>query len=998
MPGSYSLGDAEGTIRIKYDSRGVKDASNDIDDFSKRATKAQGNFRDVATTTGVAAGVLAAGIGLAVNAAIDFEKRVSAIGAVSGATADQMELLRKKALQLGQDTAFSASEAALAMEELVKSGLSVEDVLNGAADATVALAAAGEVSLPEAAKIASNAMNQFQLAAQDLPHIADLIAGAANASAIDVSEFGLAMSQAGAVANLVGLSFDDLATAIALLGNAGVKGSDAGTSLKTMLQNLQPTTTKQIELFKELGIMTENGTNRFFDQQGHVKSLADIAGILNVALKDMTDQQKSMALETIFGSDAIRAAAVLTQAGADGFNELAGAMDKVKAADVAKARLDNVAGSIEQLKGSLETAAIMFGTALLPVIRKVTDIITFLVNKFSALDERWQKLIAFGAVAVTVLLGVVAAIATLGAIVAGVAASLAALKIAAIIVGVIAAVAALAVGIKLLYDRSQAFRDLLGTIGQYFKAAFGFVMSIITPIFHFIKDVAIPAVQEMAQKLITNLAPAFKAIGDFIQNRVVPGIQKLQAAIAVVMPYILGFAKFLLEVAKVIVNILGKALGFLIPLLLNILGPVFSFLIDAIAGVISFIPTLIGWIKKVIDVFILVGKWVAIGIIAPFYAIYVAAKWVFEQVYSVVKTFIDAFMAVWNFLWPVIKAVFDLIVAIIGFAFDIISTIFQVWWAGIKLLWDFVWAYLIQPVVATFQAIWNFLKAAFEVIASIAKAGWDVIVAIWGFIYDWIVTPIVTAFNAVVDWIKARMDEVATIARAVWDVIVALFTAARDRIVAVVQGFTEFVTKIREHFNNAKQAAITKAEELVAWVKDLPNKIISAIGNLGSMLFNAGKALIQGFWDGMKSIWNSMTSWVEDGMSWLRGLWPFSPAKHGPFSGKGWVLYSGQALVEGFAQGIDSRSDVAANSAQNALEKVAMVLPTDHSAAVASSQLAISGTPAIAGATTSTSNSYGDVHITVKLDDIQSVKDLEELWEWIDNLRNTSRTGMEVPA
>lgn len=999
MAGNYSLGEAKGTIRIDYDGRGVNEASTAVDSLGDRARNTQQRFSSLATTTGIAATAMAAGLGLAVNAAIDFEKQISAIGAVSGASAEQLEALRAKALQLGADTAFSASDAANAMEELVKAGLSVEDTLNGAADATVALAAAGSIELPEAATIAANAMNQFNLAAQDLPHVADLIAGAANASAIDVGEFGFAMQQAGAVANLVGVSFDDLATAIALMGNAGIKGSDAGTSLKTFLQNLQPTTEKQTELFKELGIITEDNTNRFYDQNGSLKDLSSVADVLNEALAGMTDQQKALALETLFGTDAIRAAAIIANEGSEGFDALAASIGEVSAADVAAARLDNTAGAIEQLKGSVETAAIALGTALLPVIRKVTEFVTELVNWFSALDPKWQKLIAFALVAVTALVAFVAVLAGIIAAVAGVIAAFAgAGEVLAIVVGIIAGIVALAAAIKLAYDRSAEFRDLLASLGQYFQAAFGFVMSIVTPIVDFIKNDLIPAVQEISKKLQENLAPAFKAIGEFIQQRVVPGIQKLQEAVSKVMPYIIDLGKFLLGVAKVIIDVLGKALGFLIPLLANILGPVFSFLIDIIAGVISFIPKIIEGFKTFINIAKEVGKIIAIAIIAPFYAIYVAGKWVFEQLMKVVNVFIDAFKAVWNFIAPVVQAVFGLIGAIIGLAFDIITALFQAWWTVVSAIWNVFWDNVIKPVMSAFSAIWNFLQAAFDVILAIVKVGWAVIVAIWDKIYDWIVTPIVTAFNFVADWIGKKIEEARAIIAFVWDLIVALFTAARDRIVAIVNGFTEFVSKIREHFNNAKEAALTKLQELIDWVKALPGKILDALGNIGSTLFNAGKALIQGFWDGMKAIWDDMTGWVEDGMSWLRGLWPFSPAKHGPFSGKGWVLYSGQALMEGFAEGMNDRQGLVRSTAERTL---GFDLPVDHSSAVQAGQNFASGMPmsgSSSGPSSTSTATYGDVILNVSLDDLQTVRDLEELWEWIDALRNNSRRGLEVTA
>ena len=323
---------------------------------------------------------LTAGLGASVAAATSFESQMSAVKAVSGATAGEMAQLQGLALQLGKDTSFSAKEAAQGIEELVKAGISIGDVMGGAASASLSLAAAGAVSVADAAEIAANAMNQFGLQGKDLAGVADLIAGAANASAIDVGDFKFSLAAVGAVANTVGFSFKDTATAIALLGQAGIKGSDAGTSLKTMLLNLQPTTKEQISLFRQLGLLTRDGANAFFDASGKVKSMAEVAGTLQNALKGMTQQQKLATLETIFGSDAIRAAAVFANEGAEGFNEMAAAMGKVTADEVAKERLNNLKGSVEQLTGSLETAAISVGLKLTPMLKGLVDAATQMVN------------------------------------------------------------------------------------------------------------------------------------------------------------------------------------------------------------------------------------------------------------------------------------------------------------------------------------------------------------------------------------------------------------------------------------------------------------------------------------------------------------------------------------------------------------------------------------------------------------------------------------------
>jgi TP901 family phage tail tape measure protein len=365
-------------------------AESGLTSFSSKLGSVGGTM---ATAFGAAAigGVVALGGAMvaATASAAGFESQMSAIKAVSGATGSEMEALQAKALQLGADTSFSASEAAAGIEELIKAGVSVADVLGGGAAAALSLAAAGGLSVAESASIASNAMNVFSLSGGDVGHVADVIAGAANASAIDVHDFGMSLSAAGAVAATVGIGFDDLGTAIAVMGQAGIKGSDAGTSLKTMLLNLTPSSKAQIAVAKELGIVTADGANKFFDASGKAKSLSEIAGVLQTATAGLTEQQKLQALQTLFGTDAIRAAAIMAKAGSEGFDEMAASIGKVTAESVAAERLNNLTGAIGQLGGSIETVAIKMGLQLTPIIRDVVDSLTKMVNDAGPLLEQF---------------------------------------------------------------------------------------------------------------------------------------------------------------------------------------------------------------------------------------------------------------------------------------------------------------------------------------------------------------------------------------------------------------------------------------------------------------------------------------------------------------------------------------------------------------------------------------------------------------------------------
>lgn len=391
-----------GELEYKYSGGGLKAAIGDLGNLdaaaggmAQRSGLAMGGLK----VAGMAAGAAIAGVGIAavgagvgiaksVGAAMDFEASLSGIKAVSGSTAAEMELVSQKALQIGADTSFSAQEAANAIGELVKGGVSVTDVLAGAADATVALAAAGELAMPEAAAIMTAAMNTFGQAASELPHSVDMIAASANVTSMSVGDFGMAMNQVAVVADAVGFSFDDTALSITALGKAGLKGSDAGTSLKTMFMNLIPQTKAQFAEFSKLGLLTEENTSRFFDQEGKVKSAAEVAGLLKEAYAGMTEEQVLASQGIIFGSDAIRASTILTKAGAEGVDELATSMGKISAADVAKERLNNLTGSVEAFWGSLETLQIKLGLAFTPMLKVVTDFGTGVLNSLGpVLDE-----------------------------------------------------------------------------------------------------------------------------------------------------------------------------------------------------------------------------------------------------------------------------------------------------------------------------------------------------------------------------------------------------------------------------------------------------------------------------------------------------------------------------------------------------------------------------------------------------------------------------------
>ncbi|MDB1830291.1 phage tail tape measure protein [Collinsella aerofaciens] len=334
------------------------------------ATKALGEgITDLgrSMTLGLTVPIVAAG-GAATSVAASFDDAMSQVqGALGGASVD-MDGLRALALQLGADTVFSATESAQAMVELAKGGLTEAQIKGGALAASMDLAAAGQLNLAAAAATTVQMMGSFGLGAGDATRIANALAGAANASSADVSDLTQAMSQCSAQASLAGWSLEDTAAALALFADHGVKGSDAGTSLKTMLQRLAAPTDQAAEAIAAYGLNIR-------DSNGKMKDISGIADELTGKLGGLSDAERDAALQTIFGSDASRAAAILMQSGSEGLAKYIAATNDATAAEtMANAQKGELSWALENMGGAVESASIAFGTALAPAAAVVAAI------------------------------------------------------------------------------------------------------------------------------------------------------------------------------------------------------------------------------------------------------------------------------------------------------------------------------------------------------------------------------------------------------------------------------------------------------------------------------------------------------------------------------------------------------------------------------------------------------------------------------------------------
>ncbi|SET95598.1 phage tail tape measure protein, TP901 family, core region [Enterococcus malodoratus] len=426
------------------------------------------------------AGIAAAKIGG------DFEEQMSRVKAISGATGSSFDQLKQQAIDLGAKTAFSAKESAAGMENLASAGFDANEIMEampGLLD--LAAVSGGDVAL--ASENAAAALRGFGLDAGQAGHVADVFARAAADTNAEVADMGDAMKYIAPVANAMGISLEESAAAIGIMSDAGIKGSQAGTSLRGALSRLAKPTDPMIAKMDELGLS-------FYDAEGNMKSLKDQVGMLQQAFKGLTPEQQQNALVTLYGQESLSGMMALIEKGPDSLGKLTNSLkDSNGAADeMARTMQDNMNSSIEQMLGAFESAAIVIQGIIAPAIRGVADTIGGLVQKFVDAPEPIQKM-------VLVIAGLVAAIGPLLFIGGSMLVWFAKLKVAVGFlstsfpalggvftaltgpVGIIIGIIALLVGAFILaWNTSEGFRNAVTAIWESIKNTISFAVQTVS--------------------------------------------------------------------------------------------------------------------------------------------------------------------------------------------------------------------------------------------------------------------------------------------------------------------------------------------------------------------------------------------------------------------------------------------------------------------------------------------------------------------------------------
>lgn len=626
------------------------------------------------------------GLGVAaVKTAADFDSAMANVAAISGATGDDLQALRDKAREMGEKTKFSASEAADAMSYMAMAGWKTGDMLSGI-EGIMQLAAASGEDLATTSDIVTDALTAFGLTAEDSAHFADILAAASSNANTNVSMMGETFKYCAPVAGALGYSAEDVAEAIGLMGNAGIKSTQAGTALRTMMTKLQGELKLSGEALGEVTIQTANA-------DGSMRELSDILADCRTAFSKMSESEAAAAAETLVGKNAMSGFLALMNSAPGDIDKLRNAIENCdgSAENMAAIMQDNLNGQLTILKSQLEELAISFGEMLMPVIRKVVTAVQGFVDKLNNMDEVQRKTI--------ITIGLVIAalgpfLVTLGTVISTVGKSM-------------KAYASAAKGIKKLMVAVKSGTGIFGKLGTALGGISAPVLAIVAVIAVLVA--AFTHLWKTNDGFRENIIATWTQIKETVNNFCQGIVDRLNS---------LGFEfSSITEVLKAVWD------GFC-----NLLGPVFEGAFRFISDTLS---TVLDVILNTVDFFIAVfsgdweGAWEAVknifssiwnGLVSWFTNILetikgvldVALGWIgtsWEQVWTNVKNF---FTNIWNGIKDFISSTINSISTTISNVITGIKTTVNNVFSAIKTTISNIF----NGIKDTATSVWNAIKTA----------------------------------------------------------------------------------------------------------------------------------------------------------------------------------------------------------------------------------------------------------------------------------------------
>ena len=817
-----------------------------FDEYAAKAEKVGGTLTSAGQkllplSTGIA------GLGVAaVKTTADFDSEMSKVSAISGATGTDLDKLRGKAREMGAKTKFSASEAAQGMQYMAMAGWKTQDMMDGL-EGIMNLAAASGEDLASTSDIVTDALTAFGLSAKDSGHFSDILAAASSNANTNVSMMGETFKYAAPVLGSLGYTAEDAALAIGLMANAGIKSSQAGTSLRGAITNLAKPTDTVAAAMDKYGISLT-------DSSGKMLSLRELMEQLRQKLGGLSEAEQAQAAAALFGKEAMSGMLAIINGSDKDFEKLAGAIDNCDGSSekMANTMNDNLQGQITILMSQLQELAISFGEILMPKIRDIVTHIQNFVDKLNAMDEGQKETILrvgmFVAALAPMLMGLGKVITfsanvsrALGTLSAGLVKAggfsgvfTKALGLitspAAIVVGVIAAITAVIIH---LWNTNEDFRNTITAIWQKIKDAFTTFAA---------------GISERLSALgitFSDVTSAIKTIWDGFCNLLAPVLEAAFSTIAIALQTAFNVILGIWDVFSAVFS--GDWSG-----AWEAVKGIFSSIWD---GLKEYFSTIIGAVKGVADVFL---GWFGTN----WETVWNGVKTFFEGIWNGISSF---FEGIWNgistFCTTVWNGIVTNVTAFCTTVHDTISTIFN----AVKDVVSNVWETIKNVVQVAIMFIVEVIKAAFELITVPFRFIWencrDTIISVW----ETIKSAVQTAINFVKDnIITPVMNAISTTITTVWNAIQTTFTTVINAIKSAVQTAWNFMKNsvITPVMNGIKTVITT------VWnaIKTAVQTVVNAIKTTVQTVFNAVKTTVTTIWNAIKigtsTAWNAVKTAV----------------------------------------------------------------------------------------------------------------------------------------
>lgn len=755
------------------------------------------------TTPLIGVGVAAAKVGG------DFEAQMSRVKAISGATGDTFEQMKQQAIDLGAKTAFSAKESAAGMENLASAGFSAQEIMKampGLLD--LAAVSGGDVAL--ASENTATALRGFGLEASEAGHVADVFARAAADTNAEVGDMGEALKYVAPVANSMGISLEETAAAIGIMSDAGIKGSQAGTTLRGALSRLASPTKAMQDTMDNLGVS-------FYDADGKMKPLKTQVELLKKAFEGLTPEQQQNALVTLYGQESLSGMMALIDKGPDSLGKLTKSLKDSDGAadDMARTMQDNMNSSIEQMFGAFESAAIVIQKILAPSIKKVADAISGLVEKFVSAPESTQKLVvAIGAIVAAIgplifMIGSViiwinrvkVALALMGTSMSGVILP---------VLGIVAAISALiAIGVLVYknWDKIAAFgKQVWKNITMFVSDTANSIKKVWKSTGEWFNNLW-KSIKEGADNVWTTIQEAPGKAADWIKNKWTETKEFFSSIWD-------GIKEAASSAWEGIVNILA-------PYVIAIKN-VFQPMIDFFTNLWSQIGSIAGSAWEII-------KTVVMG---PILLLIDLITGNFNQLKE------DASM-LWTTLTTNIQNIITTFVDIVvGYYTALKDTVINIW----------------NVLTSTIKDVWNsfttWIKETTNNIVNSIKQGWNNLKQ-----------GTIDLFNNMIQGAKDLWNSFKA-----W--FINLVIGTKDNI---IQGWENLKQGTIDTFNNLVNGAQEAWDNLVNAVSDTVDRVTGWFDNLKNIdLLAAGKAIMDSFLEGLQNAWKSVQDFVGGIGDWIR--------------------------------------------------------------------------------------------------------------------------------